>query len=192
MAIETTDSPIDTRISLGRAIPGQGMTTDPDNPSPWEKPPEYTELGEAAEYILGYLLEEETYLAVMETIATGTPLMDITQGLLFKGFTEGKWNPDLMMLLAESVCYILLAFAERADIDAVIYSGEEEDEEDEAAIFNTKLNMEKLNRFKKTSKIPAGALPKEIEKQLENLPAPNLLDKPEEPERIDDSLLGRI
>ena len=52
--------------------------------------------------------------------------------------------------------------------------------------------MEKLNRFKKTSKVPAGALPKEIEKQLENLPAPNLLDKPEEPERIDDSLLGRI
>ena len=67
----------------------------------------------------------------MDTIAKDTPLMDITQGILFKGFTEGKWNPDLVMLLAEPVCYMLMALAERADIDFVVYRGEEEDEIEE-------------------------------------------------------------
>ena len=47
MAIEMTDSPIDSRISLNKSIPGQGLTNDPDNPYPWEKSPEFVELDES-------------------------------------------------------------------------------------------------------------------------------------------------
>ena len=43
MAIEQ-DTPIDSRISLTRSIPGQSLTNDPDDPYPWEKPPEFTDL----------------------------------------------------------------------------------------------------------------------------------------------------
>ena len=98
MAIEQ-DTPIDSRISLTRSIPGQGLTNDPDDPYPWEKPPEFTDLSEAGVYLVNLLAEEENYGPIMDTIADGTPLMDLTQGILFKGFTEGKWNPDLMLSL---------------------------------------------------------------------------------------------
>jgi len=195
MAIEIEDTPVDSRITLNRSIPGQGLTTDPDSPMPWEQAPEYTDLDEGLQYIFGLLIEPENYVPIMDVIDDGTPLMDITQGILFKGFTEGKWNPDLLMLLAEPMTYILLALAERADIDNIkIYRGEEEDEDDEATLFNMEIGKEKLDKLKEfsTSKeIPAGVIPKDIEEKIEELPVSSLLSKPEEEDKPTDSLLGR-
>jgi len=195
MAIEIEDTPVDSRITLNRSIPGQGLTTDPDSPMPWEQTPEYTDLEEGLQYIFGLLIDPENYVPIMDVIDDGTPLMDITQGILFKGFTEGKWNPDLLMLLAEPMTYILLALAERANIDDIkIYRGEEEDEDDEATLFDMKIGKEKLDKLKEfsTSKeIPAGAIPKDIAEKIEELPVSSLLSKPEEEDKPTDSLLGR-
>jgi len=198
MAIDIEEStPVDSRITLNRSIPGQGLTNDPESPYPWEKAPEFTALDTSLQYIFGLLIDPENYVPIMDVIADGTALMDITQGILFKGFTEGKWNPDLMMLLAEPVAYILLALAERADINPKIYKGEEEDEDNEATLFDMEIGKEKLKKLKEfstTKEIPAGAIPKDIEEQIEELPIPSLLSKPEEEEEEDtssDSLLGR-
>ena len=195
MAIEIEDTPVDSRITLNRSIPGQGLTNDPDSPFPWEQAPEYTDLEEGLQYIFGLLIDPENYVPIMDVIDDGTPLMDITQGILFKGFTEGKWNPDLLMLLAEPMTYILLALAERANIDDIkIYRGEEEDEDDEAKLFNIEVYKEKLYKLKEfsTSKeIPAGVIPKDIEEKIEELPVSSLLSKPEEEDKPTDSLLGR-
>ena len=198
MAIDIEEStPVDSRITLNRSIPGQGLTNDPESPYPWEKAPEFTALDTSLQYIFGLLIDPENYVPIMDVIADGTALMDITQGILFKGFTEGKWNPDLMMLLAEPVAYILLALAERADINPKIYKGEEEDEDNEATLFDMeigKAKLKKLKEFSTTKEIPAGAIPKDIEEQIEELPIPSLLSKPEEEEEEDtssDSLLGR-
>tara|TARA_R110000824_G_scaffold75027_5_gene190571 strand:- start:32 stop:625 length:594 start_codon:yes stop_codon:yes gene_type:complete len=196
MAIDIEDTPVDSRITLNRSIPGQGLTNDPESPYPWEKAPEFTALDTSLQYIFGLLIDPENYVPIMDVIADGTALMDITQGILFKGFTEGKWNPDLMMLLAEPVAYILLALAERADINPKIYKGEEEDEDNEATLFDMEIGKEKLKKLKEfstTKEIPAGAIPKDIEEQIEELPIPSLLSKPEEEEEdtSTDSLLGR-
>tara|TARA_R100001369_G_scaffold37175_1_gene62601 strand:- start:6952 stop:7545 length:594 start_codon:yes stop_codon:yes gene_type:complete len=196
MAIDIEDTPVDSRITLNRAIPGQGLTNDPESPYPWEKAPEFTALDTSLQYIFGLLIDPENYVPIMDVLEDGTPLMDITQGVLFKGFTEGKWNPDLMMLLAEPMTYILLALAERADIDVKIYKGEEEDDDNEATLFDMEIGKEKLNKLKEFStskKIPVGVIPKDIEEQIEELPVSSLLSKPEE-EKEDtpaDSLLGR-
>ena len=197
MAIDIEEStPVDSRITLNRSIPGQGLTNDPESPYPWEKAPEFTALDTSLQYIFGLLIDPENYVPIMDVIADGTALMDITQGILFKGFTEGKWNPDLMMLLAEPVAYILLALAERANIDDIkIYKGEEEDDDNEATLFDIEIGKEKLNKLKEFStskKIPTGAIPKDIEEQIEELPVSSLLSKPEEEEDTStDSLLGR-
>jgi len=193
MSINTIDNPVASTITLNRPIPGQGLTSDPDNPWPWEKPPEITNLEDGVQYVFGRLIEPEAYTSIMDVIDDGTPLMDVTQGILFKGFTEGKWNPDLMMLLAEPTAYMLMALAERADIDFKVYRGEEEDDDDDATLFNVGVNKEKVNQLKRfeTSKdIPKGMIPQNIEQQIEELPTSGLLSKPEE-EKPTDSLLGR-
>tara|TARA_R100001129_G_scaffold51088_1_gene35365 strand:- start:6643 stop:7227 length:585 start_codon:yes stop_codon:yes gene_type:complete len=194
MTINTVDTPVSSRVTLNRPIPGQGLTTDPDNPMPWEKPPEITDLEEGLQYIFGLLIEPENYVPIMDVIDDGTSLMDITQGILFKGFTEGKWNPDLLMLLAEPTAYMLMALAERANIDFKIYSGEEDDDDDGTTLFSIEYSKEKLKKLKEfdaSKEIPKGMIPKEIEEQIEELPTSGLLSKPEEEEPTD-SLLGRV
>lgn len=194
MALDTIDNPVASTITLNRPIPGQGLTTDPENPMPWEKPPEITELQEGLQYVFGRLIEPKIYTSIMDVIDNGTPLMDVVQGILFKGFTEGKWNPDLMMLLAEPTAYMLMALAERANIDFKIYRGEEEDDNEEETLFNVEVSKEKLKALRSVSgskDIPKGMIPKEIEEQIEELPASGLLAKPEEEEPAD-SLLGRV
>lgn len=196
MAIQTMDNPIDSKISLNRPIPGSSLTSDPDSPAPWEKPPEFVNLEESLKYLLDIITQKETYSALMDMISKGTPLMEITQVLLFQGFTEGKWNPDLMMILAEPLCYLLLALAERADIDAVIYNGEDEEDDEEVQMFHgADISKEKLKRIGEAARkntIPSGALPKSIEEELEDIEVSSLLSQPEQ--AIEDnvnSLLGR-
>tara|TARA_R110000737_G_scaffold269500_1_gene276818 strand:- start:307 stop:897 length:591 start_codon:yes stop_codon:yes gene_type:complete len=195
MAIEMTDTPIDSRVTLSRSIPGQGLTNDPDNPYPWEKAPEFTDLDAALGYLLNAITQEESYAALMDMIAKQTPLMELTQVILFKGFTEGKWNPDLMMIAAEPLCYMLLALAERADITAVILKDDDEDIEAENQTFGGNMAKEKLNKLAEAARkniVPKGVLPKAIEEDIENLEVSSLLAQPEQiVEEDNNSLLGR-
>lgn len=161
-------------INGGRPIPGQSLTEDPSNPAPYEKPPKFTNVHEASEDIFIKLIDEENYVNMIGLLNDGVPIMDIGQTILFKGFTEGKWNPDLMMLLIEPVAYMILALAERAGIDPVIYRDEEVDlEEEEARLFGKEVDLNKMNRLKElmtTSAVPKGALSAEMEAQIEELP----------------------
>ena len=47
--------------------------------------------------------------------------------LLYSGFTGGKWTPDLMILLMEPTIYILMAIAERLDVEYLIDNEDEDD-----------------------------------------------------------------
>ena len=38
-------------VMQGGAIPGSSLVTDPDDPAPYEKPPEYTDIHAASEWI---------------------------------------------------------------------------------------------------------------------------------------------
>lgn len=194
MAREMTDTPIDSRVTLNRPIPGQGLTNDPENPYPWEKAPEFTDLEDVLRYLLDAITQEESYAALMDLISNKTPLIELTQVILFKGFTEGKWNPDLMMIAAEPLTYMLLALSERADIDAVIMVEDEDDDED-STVFNVDMTKEKLNKLAAAARkntIPAGALPEDIQEDIQNLEMPSLLAQPEQiVEEDNNSLLGR-
>lgn len=118
---------------MDRPLPGESLTNDPENPLPFEKAPEYTDLTTALEYYFATFTEEGTYDNILELIASGTPLMNITQIVLYQGFQEGLFNPDLMMMLAEPITYMLAAFAEQEGIEFTIQEDDEEDIEKEEA-----------------------------------------------------------
>lgn len=184
-------------LTGGRPIPGQSLTSDPENPSPYEKPPEYTSVHAASEEIFSGLIEEQAYKEVMGLLSNDVPVMEIVQALLFSGFKEGKWNPDLMLMLVEPVAYMLLALAERANIDPKIYKGEEDDEAEER-VFGATLEKEKLNNIKKLAslgKIPSSAITPKMVETIEQLPVPetpSLMGRPEEtPPPAEESLLAQ-
>ncbi len=113
-----------------RPIPGQSLTQDPDSPLPYEKPPQYTDRNDALEYFFAKFVDEDNYPKIMELIAIPFPIMDIVKIYLTEAFEEGVINPDMVMLLAEPLAYMLMALAERADIDFIIERAEEGEEEE--------------------------------------------------------------
>ena len=74
---------LELQQQAGRPIPGQSLTNDPENPLPFERPPEYTSVHAASEYLFEKIIEEETYVPMMQALASGTPLMELTQIILF-------------------------------------------------------------------------------------------------------------
>jgi hypothetical protein len=125
------DSFFKAGTSFERRIPGQSLTNDPENPKAFEKPPQYTNRTEVLENYFEMLTEEETYLSIMDSLEEGVTVMEIVQVLIFQGFQDGLFNPDMMLMVAEPLAYMIAALAERADVDFVIMDDDDEDEEEE-------------------------------------------------------------
>jgi len=83
-------------------VPGQSLTDKPGN-YPWEHPPQYTDTQEASEYIWDKLTEPLFAQQVIAMLDAGIPVDAIARVVLFSGFTEGKWTPDVGFMLAEVV-----------------------------------------------------------------------------------------
>ena len=182
------------RASGKRPIAGQSLANDPENPAPYERPPRFTSVHEASEYLWESFIEPETYKNLMEAVSQGVPIMNIVQAVLFTEFQQGAWNPDLMMMLFEPATYMIMALAERQDLDMVIYQGEEDDEMDEELTLGTILTDAKLKRLKKakaSGTVPSGMFSAEIQKSLESLPEEPEQQEEEEEEAQPNSLMAR-
>ena len=159
--------------NANRSIPGQSLTNNPDQPRSFEKAPEITDLREAIEFLFVSITDEERYPILMQLVGDGIPVMEIVQVTLFQGFNQGKWNPDLVMLLAEPLAYMIMALAERANLEYTIYKGEEEEEVAEQRMLGTNMQEEQLKglkSFSKTSQIPQGVLPANVVSRIESMP----------------------
>ena len=110
--------------------PGESLTTPTDMPKAWERPPQYTDEGNAMEAVYMELTQIENLRSLIDLIDEGTALDEIAQVVLYKGYTEGKWTPDLMLMLIEPTIYLLISIADYADInDYILYDGEDTDPE---------------------------------------------------------------
>ena len=193
MAQESTPQFRAVASQMKRSIPGEGMSNDPDNPYSFEQAPEFAVHREALEYLFVTITDEEKYTDILIALEQGVPVMELTQVILFKGFTEGKWNPDLMMLLAEPLAFMLMALAERQGIDYVITRDDvEEDAESERKLSTTGLEKRLKEKQKAALQGKTNTLPTEIIERIEEVPVvESLLAKKEEPETTPDSLLGQ-
>ena len=178
---------VDALATAGKPIPGQSLTADPEQRRPFESSPEFTNFKEALDFTVGELLLEENLIPMLKAIGDGMPITEIVMQMGYVGFREGKWNPDLMLMMIEPLMYVLMSLAEKAGLEYRI-DDEDDDEED----IDEKENMleektkniarvakEKLN---KSSGVPQGDLPTDIVKEIAEVEInqENLLDKPME------------
>lgn len=167
---------------MRRPIPGSSLTNNPESPLPFEGPPIFTNKKEAIEEVFTNMIRPDVYPQMMEAVSQGSTVMEISQVILFEGFREGKWNPDMFLMLVEPTAYMIMGLAERAGIEYQIDN--EEEQPSQASEVDRQFNMlaDKLGK----SKLKTGVLPKEIEKQIEELPAESLLSPPKR-SRIQDT-----
>ena len=193
MAQESTPQFRAVASQMKRSIPGEGMSNDPENPYSFEQAPEFSVHREALEYLFVTITDEDKYVDILMAIEQGVPIMELTQVILFKGFTEGKWNPDLMMLLAEPLAFMLMALAERQGIDYVITRDDTDEEAEDERKLST-AGIEKRLKEKQQAALQGktDTLPPELVERIEEVPiVESLLEKKEEPETTPDSLLGQ-
>ena len=113
-------------------IPGESLTSSPDNAKSWERPPQYVNEDRAMEALYLLLTDQDKLPDLIKLIDSGTPIDEIAQVILYQGYTAGQYNPDLMLTMIEPTIYLLIAIADYAEIkDYVLYEGEEDDPDTE-------------------------------------------------------------
>ena len=137
-------------------IPGEALTTAPDMPRAWERPPQYTSQDKAMEAIYMEITSEDSLRKLINIINDGVPLDEIAQVILYKGYTEGKFSPDLMLVLIEPTLYLLISIADYANIkDYTLYNEETDDPDTEIPEDDiTPIDMDEDKEVKKEKRKP--------------------------------------
>ena len=89
-------------------VPGQGLTDKPGN-YPWEHPPQYTNTSEAADFVWEKLTQPQFAEQVIAMLDAGIPVEAIGRIIIFTGFAEGKWTPDVAFIITEPVMKMIAA-----------------------------------------------------------------------------------
>ena len=141
--------------------PGESLTKTPEEKFPWEQASEYTEVRPFMEDLFLQLTEDkDRYVKLLVSFLQQVSIADTTQMLLYTSWRAGKINTDLMLLLIEPVMYLLIAMAEQAEIEPVIYDEENVDEpsQEDADLYvdeSQKINEMKPEKFRKSSVEPS-------------------------------------
>jgi len=182
---------VDAIVNAGKPIPGQSLTNNPEEPYSWEGPTEFTKFKEALDYVAAELLQEDVYTAVVLALGDGVTVTDMATQIGYVGFREGKWNPDLMLMLMEPLMYLLMSLCEKAGVEYRLSGDEEIQEIQDSAADETDVLDEQVKNLAENVKakiaesgdIPAGAIPTDIVQQIQSTPVPqSLLARPEEEE----------
>ena len=106
---ERTTNPFDA------PVPGQSLTDTPRN-YPWEHAPQFSTVEDASMQIWEGLHSDAAMEKVIVLLEAGLTVEEITKVIVFAGFVEGKFNPDVGLLLTPIVAKMILAIGKKADI----------------------------------------------------------------------------
>lgn len=171
------------RANMDVPLPGQSLTRDPNNPAPFEQAPKFTTAEQASKYLWDFVTDDTHYSALMQGVNKGVPVMDYVKVILFNEFVKGTFNPDLMMIMAEPLAFMIIALAERLNLDIKITNEDDEDEDEE--MFGVKVEEEKLARLRKS--IPQGIITKNMEDEMRTLPDIDSLLAQQTPESVENN-----
>lgn len=98
-------------------VPGQGMATHKLGGTPWQQPPKYTNPDDACMYIFGQMTQPNKLPRLLAMFKAGVPLEAVARIVIFSGFSQGLWTPDVGMLISKPVMYMLAAISQRAGLN---------------------------------------------------------------------------
>ena len=147
-------------------VPGQSLTDTPGN-YPWEHPPQFTDPEEATEFVWQTLHTEEFMEQVIGMLDAGVPIEAIARVIVFGGFVEGKFTPDVGFLITEPVMKMLMAIGVRAGLN------------------NIRMSMQDVTNSKQLSEIAKIKLSKEdfnksVKAVQSDVKKTGIMSKPEE------------
>jgi hypothetical protein len=103
-------------MTFDAPVPGESLTTEPGN-SPWERPPQFVNPSDAVEFVWKQITKPANMYSALTLMKQGVPVEAVAKVILFTGFVEGKWTPDVAMLIAKPVVAIIAGLAKAAQVD---------------------------------------------------------------------------
>lgn len=94
----------------GRPIPGQSWTDNPG--APWQNPPMFPQMQDALDFTWDKLTMPKATIMVKTMLESGIPAENIARQMLFQGFAQNSWTPDVAMLIAKPVLAQIVAVGE--------------------------------------------------------------------------------
>ena len=150
-------------------IPGQALTDKPGN-APWEHPPQFTDTEEVADFIFDRLTTPQMAEQIIAMLDAGVPVEAIGRIIVFAGFTEGKWTPDIAFIIAEPVMKMIATVGFLGGVKKFRISLDDMTNKNElSSIMDIKSKKEK---FEKAAKSITKELPKPEQKGLMAAPQP--------------------
>ena len=172
MAEPTYDrSGLEHLATTGVPVPGESLTNNPESPMPFEQAPQFTSIQPALDTIFLEITEPETYHSLMKLMREGVPIGQLTDIIIYKGFSTGLWNPDLAMMLLEPVMYMLIAIATHGGIDEPVIDDDEDTMEAGEQLTEVQKAME-IAKDKLIPKLKTSGVPREIQQRVEQLDIP--------------------
>lgn len=99
-------------------IPGENYTSDTRN-YPWHRPPQYTNMNEAFEYIAEHLMDEDVSTGILTMLEMEVSVAELTDMIITAGIGGGKFTVDFGLLLAGPIAHMICLMARRYDLDDI-------------------------------------------------------------------------
>lgn len=98
-------------------IPGQSLTKAPGS-TPWQKPPKFAKLNDACNFVFDQICQPPKLMQILTMLKSGIPVEALARIIIFSGFSTGLWTPDLGMLMARPIMYMLAGICKRSGVTA--------------------------------------------------------------------------
>ena len=148
-------------------IPGQSLTDEPGN-YPWEHAPKNTDPETIVNDLFMRMTQPEALQEILVMLDAGIPVEAIVRVMVFTGFAEGEFNPDVGFIIIEPLMEAVATIGLRAGVKNLKLSISDTGNKD----FRKTMSELKLANEQKEMPMPA--------KEIENKKPQGLLAKPEE------------
>ena len=141
MAISEFDAP----------VPGQSLTGEPKGWA-WERPPRFVNIDEAAMFIWDKLHEQEQLERIIVLLDIGVSVDSLTKTIVFGGFVEGSYTPDVAALLFPIVQRMIFSIGKKAEVKNIKLSNAKVDNKKKLVgdlLKSRNVNEDRLEVFEK-------------------------------------------
>ena len=121
---------IEAKDDFAPAPPGHSLTLDNER-WPWGKPPRVADPNAAMEQAIDSLEVPKTKQEMFKLIIAGASIEAIVEGYIFQGFQEGRFNPDVGVLMKAALALYIANMCEEDHVPYRFFENKDELESDE-------------------------------------------------------------
>ena len=97
------------------APPGHSLTED-NSKWAWGRPPQMVDPEQVLQDAINSLKDEKTQLEMVKLLMVGASVEMLVEGYLFQGFQDGKFTPDVGLLIKAPLSFYIASIAEEGNI----------------------------------------------------------------------------